>query len=683
MALTPGARLGSYDLVALVGTGGMGDVWKARDVRLGRTVALKILPAHLHGPRAHRTFEREARSVAALNHPNIVTLYSIETIDHVHFMTMEWVEGRTLAEVIARETISLDRVLQIGIDVADAIATAHEHGVVHRDLKPANVLVTSEGRVKVLDFGLAHIEKLAISTAKTGEISARSSGEGHLEGTVSYMSPEQAAGRHVDHRSDIFSFGSILYELCTGEPPFRRKTTPMELSAILRDAPRPVTEVNPRIPVSLGRVVGRCLAKDLGQRYQSAADLRNDLAEMRPEITVGGRARRLLQMRRALVGALLVAAAGSVVLNLWGARELLFPRRTGVKPEAMQAFLQAASHAAIHNRADSEKAIQLLEHAVILDPSFARGWGALALAYTVQAFNFEPEREQELTRLGTAAARQALRLDPQTVEAYVAQAWFRWSPRNRFRHKEALELYARALAADPDSAIAHGDAAAIYSHVGMFDEAIAHAMRAIQIDPLASRARLQLAFALLWRGQAERALLEFRRLPPDFFPSVAGAHHIWALLAVGRRGEAEATLNELLLERPADLGGELTSVSAFLAAIDGRTADAERLIGQALSRTGYGHFHHTAYFAVWTYARLERPEAAIRWFREAALPGWPCFPLFERDPYLDPLRKDATFQAALADVRREWERLQRELTGVIPVPEVPGPGSPDLSREAR
>jgi tetratricopeptide (TPR) repeat protein len=243
--------------------------------------------------------------------------------------------------------------------------------------------------------------------------------------------------------------------------------------------------------------------------------------------------------------------------------------------------------------------------------------------------------------------------------------------------------FARALAADPDSATAHGDAAAVYSHVGMFDEAIAHAMRAIQIDPLASRARLQLAFALLWRGQAERALLEFRRLPPDFFPSVAGAHHIWALLAVGRRGEAEATLNELLLERPADLGGELTSVSAFLAAIDGRTADAERLIGQALSRTGYGHFHHTAYFAVWTYARLERPEAAIRWFREAALPGWPCFPLFERDPYLDPLRKDATFQAALADVRREWERLQRELTGVIPVPEVPGPGSPDLSREAR
>jgi len=217
----------------------------------------------------------------------------------------------------------------------------------------------------------------------------------------------------------------------------------------------------------------------------------------------------------------------------------------------------------------------------------------------------------------------------------------------------------------------------------MFDEAIAHATRAIQVDPLASRARLQLAFALLWRGQAERALLQFRRLPPDFFPSVAGAHHAWALLAVGRRGEAEATLNEPLLESQADLGGERTGISAFLAAVDGRTADAERLIGQALSRTGYGHFHHTAYFAAWTYARLERPEAAVRWFREAALPGWPCFPLFERDPHLDPLRKDARFQAALSEVRRESERLQRELKGVIPVPEVSGPGSPDLGRDAR
>ena len=681
MALTPGTRLGSYDLVALVGTGGMGEVWKARDLRLGRTVALKVLPAHLHGPQVLRTFKREARSVATLNHPNIVTLYSIETVDHVHFMTMEWVEGRTLAEVMARETIPLARMLQIGIDIADALGSAHEHGVVHRDLKPANVMLTAEDRVKVLDFGLAHIEKLAASGAETGEISPSSSAEGHLEGTVSYMSPEQANGRHVDHRSDVFSFGSVLYELCTGEPPFKRKTTPMELSAILRDTPRPVIEANPRIPVSLGRVVRRCLAKDPGQRYQSATDLRNDLAELRSEISVGGRRSRRLRMRRALVGALLLAAAGAVAFNLWGAREWLFLQRTGVRPEAMQAFLQATSHAAIDNPADSEKAVQLLERAVILDPSFARGWGALALAFAVQAVNFEPQRAEELTRLATAAARQALRLDPQTVEAYLAQGWLLWTPRNRFPHKKTLEQFARALAADPDSASAHADAAAIYSHVGMFDEAIAHATRAIQLDPLALRARLQLAFVLLWRDQAAQALAEFRRLPRDFYPSVAGSHHIWALLAVGRRGEAEATLNELLLERQADLGAELSGVRAFLAAVDGRTADAERLVGEALSRTGYGHFHHAAYFAVWTYARLGRPEPAIRWFREAALPGWPCFPLFERDPHLDQLRADARFQAALADVRREWERLQRELKGVIP--EVSDPGSPDLSRGPR
>jgi len=679
MALTPGTRLGYYDLVALVATGGMGEVWKARDVRLGRTVGLKILPAHLHGPRAHRTFEREARSLATLSHPNIVTLYSIETIDHVHFMTMEWVEGRTLGEVMARETIPLDRILQIGIDIADALGSAHERGIVHRDLKPANVMVTAEGRVKVLDFGLAHIEKLALFSAKTGEIQAPSSGEGRLEGTVPYMSPEQATGRRVDHRSDIFSLGAILYEVCTGEPPFKRKTTPMELSAIVRDTPRPVTEASPRIPVSLGRIVGRCLAKDPGQRYQSAADLRNDLAELRPETTAGGhRDGWRLQMRRALVGALLLAASGAVVLDLWGARERLFLQRTGVRPEAMQAFLQAPSHAVIDNPADAERAVHLLEHAVVLDPSFARGWGALALAYA-QAVGFEPERTEELTRLGTAAARQALQLDPQTVEAYMAKGWFLWSSRNGFQHRAALEQFARALAADPDSAIAHGDTAGIYSHVGMFDEAIAHATRALQIDPLALRARLQLALALLWSDQAARALPEFRRLPRDYFPSVAGSHHVWALLAVGRRGEAEATLNELLAEREAGLRGELTGIRAFLAADNGRTVDAEGLIAQALSRTGYGHFHNTAYFAVWTYARLNRPDAAIRLFREAALPGWPCYPLFEWDPHLDPLRTDARFQAALVDVRRERERVKRELMGMTPIPEVPDPGSPDSS----
>ncbi len=284
MTLGAGSRLGAYEIVGAIGSGGMGDVYRARDTRLGREVALKFLPGDLAlDPDRRARFDREARALAALNHPGIVSIYAIETEGGQPFIAMECVEGRVLTDVIPKDGLPLDRLLAMATQVAGAVAAAHVHGIVHRDLKPANVMVGPRDVVKVLDFGLAKAldANASRATAETAALAPDTTGEGRILGTVAYMSPEQAEGRTVDTRSDIFSLGVLFYEMAVGERPFKGDTSLSVLSAILRDNPRPLLEVNPTLPRELARVVRRCLAKDPDDRYQSAADLRNDLDDLR------------------------------------------------------------------------------------------------------------------------------------------------------------------------------------------------------------------------------------------------------------------------------------------------------------------------------------------------------------------------------------------------------------------
>jgi Tol biopolymer transport system component len=273
-----GDQIGPYRLVELLGKGGMGRVYAAEDGKLGRRVALKVLPPEAASRERRARFEREAKAVAALNHPNIVTLYSIEEEGDVFFLTMELVTGTTLGETIHEGGLPLKKFFQIAIPIADALATAHERGVVHRDLKPGNVMIGADGRVKVLDFGLAKLEG---DGPPVGDVSATQ--EGHVLGTVSHMSPEQAEGRSVDHRTDIFSLGVILYEMCTGQLPFTGGSPAAVLSSIVKDTPRSVNEINPKLPRDLGRVIKRCLAKDPERRYQTAVDVRTELEELEYE----------------------------------------------------------------------------------------------------------------------------------------------------------------------------------------------------------------------------------------------------------------------------------------------------------------------------------------------------------------------------------------------------------------
>ena len=278
MTLVPGSRLGAYEIVAPLGAGGMGEVHRAHDTRLRRDIALKVLPgAVASSPERLARFEREARIVARLNHPNIVTLHSIEEADGVRFLTMELVEGRNLADLVAPGGLPLAQALDLMIPLADALAAAHEQGVVHRDLKPANVMVTHEGRVKVLDFGIAKLLTAPDAPGRSGTeaTSAPLTAAWEVVGTVPYMAPEQIFGEAVDARTDLFSLGILIFELVTGRRPFGGTSLGEVAAAITREEPPVLTSIRPDLPADLQHIVGRCLEKRPGDRFQTAAELAN------------------------------------------------------------------------------------------------------------------------------------------------------------------------------------------------------------------------------------------------------------------------------------------------------------------------------------------------------------------------------------------------------------------------
>jgi TolB-like protein len=275
-----GRTLSHYRIHAALGAGGMGEVYRATDTKLGREVALKVLPLDVASdPERLARFQREARAVAALNHPNVVTLYSVEESEGVHFLTMELIEGQSLDWLISSNGLPAERVIEIAGAMAEALSAAHEKGIVHRDLKPANVMVTNDGRVKVLDFGLAKDVGAETSTDAT-LTSAGHTQAGVVMGTPAYMSPEQVSGRTLDHRTDIFSLGVLLYEMSAGHRPFEGTSSAELISSILRDSPPAITDLRPELPADLSRIIRRCLEKDPRYRMQTARDVSNEFRDL-------------------------------------------------------------------------------------------------------------------------------------------------------------------------------------------------------------------------------------------------------------------------------------------------------------------------------------------------------------------------------------------------------------------
>ena len=282
-----GRTVAHYRIEEKIGEGGMGMVYRAHDTHLNRPVALKMLPPEtLADPERKRRFVREARAASALNHPNIVTIYDIDQADGIDYIAMEYVPGKILSDVIPRNGMHLQKVLSFSVQIADALASAHAAGIVHRDLKPSNVIVGDDGRVRVLDFGLAKLtEKPAAGEEASGSMTEPRTEEGTILGTAPYMSPEQAQGKPVDGRSDIFSFGAVLYEMVTGRPAFARESNLATLAAILREEPRPVREFSGDAPPELDRIISRCLRKDPDRRFQNMADVKVELEEIKEEST--------------------------------------------------------------------------------------------------------------------------------------------------------------------------------------------------------------------------------------------------------------------------------------------------------------------------------------------------------------------------------------------------------------
>jgi serine/threonine-protein kinase len=277
MAFAAGVRLGPYEILALLGAGGMGEVYRARDTRLNRIVALKTLPAaKVADADWKRRFLHEAQAASRLNHPNIVTVHDISEENGVCFMTMEYVAGATLERVNTGSGVPLKCAMKYAAEIADALAAAHSAGIIHRDLKPANIIITEDGRVKLLDFGLAKFIQPSKPAAETATLRTV---PGAIVGTAAYMSPEQAEGRELDARSDIFSFGLVLYEMLCGQRAFRGDSWISTLAAILHDEPRPLREINGAIPVSIEQHLARCLRKDPSQRFQTMLELKQALAE--------------------------------------------------------------------------------------------------------------------------------------------------------------------------------------------------------------------------------------------------------------------------------------------------------------------------------------------------------------------------------------------------------------------
>ena len=315
MAVASGTRLGPYEVVGPLGAGGMGEVYRARDTRLDRIVAIKILPSG--DPDRRERFAREAKAIAALSHPNICVLHDVGQESGIEFLVIEYLEGETLADRLKEGPLPAEMLLKLATEIADALESAHAATIVHRDLKPANIFITRRGQAKVLDFGLAKLarprgEAADLTSLPTMHADRQLTGTGSTLGTVAYMSPEQARGEDTDERSDIFSFGATLYEMATGQPAFPGRTTAVVFDEILNRTPVAATKVNAAVPVGLEAVIGRALEKDRGRRYQTAAELHQDLEALRR----GAPAVPARTSSRPAAGRLGALAAAAVLLGL-------------------------------------------------------------------------------------------------------------------------------------------------------------------------------------------------------------------------------------------------------------------------------------------------------------------------------------------------------------------------------
>lgn len=605
-----GKQLGHYQIIESLGVGGMGEVYVAEDAQLHRRVALKMLPARTASePQRLERFRREAQAVAALNHPNIVTIFSIDEADGIPFMTMELVKGRSLDQLITGDGMSVVRLLEIARPIANALAAAHKKGITHRDLKPANIMVTDDGSVKVLDFGLA---KLNIESTGDPDPGAQTlTTEGTMLGTVPYMSPEQVQGMTVDHRTDIFALGVILHEMATGHRPFRGETSAELVSSILRDVPPPICEIRPDLPDFLDRIVSRCLEKEPELRYQSASDIdtalvkvqesigRNEVEGDKPSVAVlpfvdmspekdqdyfcEGLAEELIN---ALVGVEdLRVASRTSAFRFKGTQQDIreIGRRLGVSSVLEGSVRKAGNQVRI--------SVQLVDIKDGYQKWSNRYDRELKDVFAIQdeiSKSIVDALQVTLTPRAKKTAEKAAPADVQAYDYYLKGRKFFYE----FRAKGfelARQMFARAIVIDDRYARAYAGVADCCSFLYMYfdsseanlKEANTASRKAVEIDPDNAEARASRGLALSLSNDYEAADREFARAV-ELNPKLYEAYyfHGRALFARGRHTEAAKKFEEAGRINPEDYQSPFFLAQTYLSL--GRRAYAAASLKKAV-----------------------------------------------------------------------------------------------------
>jgi TolB-like protein/Flp pilus assembly protein TadD len=752
MALAIGTELASYEITGRLGKGGMGEVYRARDMKLKRDVAIKILPEEFSrdADRVSR-FQREAEVLASLNHASIATIYDLQEANGSRFLVLELVEGETLADRIACGPIPVEEARDIAKQICDALEAAHDKGIVHRDLKPGNIMVRFDGCVKVLDFGLAkRIPGAGALTAATTALSAPD----QIMGTAAYMSPEQILGQDVDARSDLFSLGIILYEIIGGVHPWARASPVDTMHAILHDDP-------PLLQSDWAGVIDNLLPKNRDQRYASADAVLEALAKLpgipskrepaetpssarllasiavlpflflnevegHDALTIGfadalitmlgsleelavrptsailkytagtdpSQVCRDLAVRYALQGniqklatrwrvsvQLFDAAAGKVafsskhdfemkdvfdaqdelgrrvVESLRGHLPLTLRRardRYSSDPGAFNEFMSGLQESYSGQQEVLESAAGHLSRAVGIDPEFPIAHATLAIVSAHLYFEFDPRRAW----LDKAEhhCREALRLDPVLAEGHMARAAILWSPAKNFQHAETISALEQALEAQPNLEGAHNRMASVCWHIGRTEEARLADERAQQLNPKARPVNLIWVHAC--NGDFARAVEVaegwLKQAPDNRYFLNRSAH--FSVLA-GDLARAEQRLTEglrLWPDEPLFVGTQ-----GLLHARRGENALALECVRRALdSPRSFGHTHHVHNQIACIYAAVGETDKAMGWLERTADTGFPCWPFFLVDPFLESLRDKVEFKRLIDDLRRTYQAFK-------------------------